>query len=163
MEIFSTSAKHELESAKAVIVTMKAQHDAEQKVYETRIQRLKARGPVDAAPPSSAPSDQRLSKELAIAKERIAFLEKAYKEKSDALKAASSSAQKSKAQQTSSKATSKAQDTPKWGFEPSDDLPRSQPYWDYRNAYSDHIAAMVAATVYFFFFFFFEGRCIHTN
>ena len=36
---------------------------------------------------------------------------------------------------------------PKWGFEPSDDLPRSQPYWDYRNAYSDHIAAMVAATV----------------
>ena len=36
---------------------------------------------------------------------------------------------------------------PKWGFEPPDDLPRSQPYWDYRNAYSDHIAAMVAATV----------------
>ena len=42
---------------------------------------------------------------------------------------------------------SNAQDVPKWGFEPPDDLPRSQPYWDYCNAYSNHIAAMVAATV----------------
>ncbi|KAF8672085.1 hypothetical protein AX14_005610 [Amanita brunnescens Koide BX004] len=146
MEILSTSAKHELESAKIVITTMKAQHDAEQKVYESRIQRLKARDPTESSL-SSAPSDQRLRNELAIAKERIAFLEKAYKEKSDALKAAGSASQKPKAQQTSSKATNKNQEVPKWGFEPPDDLPHSQPYWDYRNTYSDHIAAMVAATV----------------
>ncbi|KAF8688262.1 hypothetical protein AX14_003484 [Amanita brunnescens Koide BX004] len=146
MEILSTSAKHELESAKSVITTMKTQHDAERTVYESRIQRLKARDPSEPAS-ATVPSDQRLRKELAVAKERIAFLEKAYKEKSDALKAAGSASQKSKAQQTSSKANNKGQDTPKWGFEPPDDLPRSQPYWDYRNAYSDHIAAMVAATV----------------
>ena len=146
MEILSTSAKHELESAKSVIVTMKAQHEAEQKVYESRIQRLKARGPTESSP-SSASSNQQLRKELAVAKERVMFLEKAYKEKSDALKTAGSKSQQAKAQQALPKATSKAQDIPKWGFEPPDDLPRSQPYWDYRNAYSDHIAAMVAATV----------------
>ena len=146
MEILSTSAKHELKSAKSIITTMKVQHDAEQKVYESRIQRLKARDPKESTLPA-APSDQHLRKELAIAKERIAFLEKAYKEKSEALKAAGSVSQKPKAQQTPPKAANKNQDTPKWGFEPPDDLPRSQPYWDYRNAYSDHIAAMVAATV----------------
>ncbi|KAF8703922.1 hypothetical protein AX14_014103 [Amanita brunnescens Koide BX004] len=121
MEILSTSAKHELESAKSVITTMKAQHDAERKVYETRIQRLKAHAPTEPAPPSAS-HDQDLRKELAIAKERIAFLEKAYKEKSDALKAASSGPQKGKAQQASAKAaSSKAQDMPKWGFEPPDE------------------------------------------
>ncbi|KAF8667215.1 hypothetical protein AX14_006356 [Amanita brunnescens Koide BX004] len=146
MEILSTAAKHELESAKSIITTMKVQHEAEQKVYESRIQRLKARDPTESTP-SSVSSDQRLHKELAVTKERIAFLEKAYKEKSDALKAAGSASQKPKAQQTPSKTTGKNQDTLKWGFEPSDDHPRSQPYWDYRNAYSDHIAAMVATTV----------------
>ncbi|KAF8691093.1 hypothetical protein AX14_002806 [Amanita brunnescens Koide BX004] len=146
MEIMSTTARHELESAKLVIATMKAQHDAEQKVYEARIQRLKARDPTESVP-SSVPSDQHLRKELAVAKERIAFLEKAYKEKSDALKGAGAASQKPKNQQTPSKTSNKDQNIPKWGFEPPDDLPRSQPYWDYRNAYSDHIAAMVAATV----------------
>ncbi|KAF8730029.1 hypothetical protein AX14_005793 [Amanita brunnescens Koide BX004] len=146
MEILSTSTKHELESTKSVITTMKVQHEAEQKVYESRIQRLKAWDPTESTP-SSAPSDQHLRKELAVAKEQVAFLEKAYKEKSDALKAAGSTSQKPKAQQVPPKPTDKNRDTPKWGFEPPDDLPRSQPYWDYRNAYSDHIAAMVATTV----------------
>ena len=146
MEILSTSAKHELESAKSVIITMKSQHEAEQKVYESRIQRLKAQAPTEPSP-SSASNDQQLRKELAVAKERIAYLEKAYKEKSDALKAAGSKTQQTKGQQAQPKSTNKAQDTLKWGFEPPEDLPRSQPYWDYRNAYSDHIAAMVAATV----------------
>ena len=68
MEILSTSAKHELDSAKSAIVTMKAQHEAEQKVYESRIQRLKARSSAESAP-SSAPTDQQLHKELAVAKE----------------------------------------------------------------------------------------------
>ena len=124
----------------------KVQHEAEQKVYESRIQRLKARDPIESAS-SDAGQDARLRKELAVAKERISYLEKAYKEKSDALKSASSAQQKSKAQSAPSKTAGKGQDIPKWGFEPPDDLPRLQPYWDYRNAYSDHIAAMVAATV----------------
>ncbi|KAF8641366.1 hypothetical protein AX14_009903, partial [Amanita brunnescens Koide BX004] len=63
MEILSTSAKHELESAKSVIVKMKAQHDEERKVYKSRIQRLKARAPAES---SSSPvsNDQQLRREL---------------------------------------------------------------------------------------------------
>ncbi|KAF8641723.1 hypothetical protein AX14_009842, partial [Amanita brunnescens Koide BX004] len=120
MEILSTAAKHELESAKAIITTMKAQQIAEQKVYETRIERLKARSAVDSDP-SSKTGDEPIRKELAIAKERIAFLEKAYKEKSDALKSASSAAKKQGNQQTPPKTSDKSQGIPKWGFEPSDD------------------------------------------
>ena len=146
MEILAMSTKRELESAMSVISTMKAQQDAERKVYESRIQRLKARTPLDSNP-SEAADDTHLRKELAVAKERIAFLDKAYKEKSEALKTAKSAAQKPKTQQTQPKVADKNPNVPKWGFEPSDDLPLSQPYWDYRNAYSDHIAAMVAATV----------------
>ena len=148
MEILAMSSKRELESAMSVVSTMKAQQDAEQKVYESRIQRLKARTPMEAALATATTTDDtQLRKELAVAKERIAFLEKAYKEKSEALKAANSQAQKPKAQQTQSKTADKNPNLPKWGFEPPDNLPHSQPYWDYRNAYSDHIAAMVAATV----------------
>ena len=48
---------------------------------------------------------------------------------------------------SAAKSTPKPDNLPKWGFEPPNDLPGSQPFWDYRNVYSDHIAAMVAATV----------------
>ena len=148
LEILHTTTKHELDSTKSVITTMKVQHEAEQKVYESRIQRLKSRdlgGPTE--PGSSTIDDSGLRKELAVAKERIAFLENAYKQKSDALKNAEAAAKKPKAQQAPPKAANKGTDLPKWGFKPPDDLPHSQPYWDYRNAYSDHIAAMVTATV----------------
>ncbi|KAF8672558.1 hypothetical protein AX14_005543, partial [Amanita brunnescens Koide BX004] len=138
-----TSAKRELESAMSVISTMKVQQDAERKVYESRIQRLKARTPMESKEPAT--EDSALRKELAVAKERIAFLEKAYKQKSEALKAAEAVAQKPKEQPK--RAANKGPELPKWGFEPPENLPNSQPYWDYRNAYSDHIAAMVAATV----------------
>ena len=147
LEILHTTVKHELESAKSIITTMKVQHESEQKVYESRIQRLKSRDVGDSAQSGTSAEASDLRKELAIAKERVMYLEKAYKQKSDALKAAEAASQKPKAQQASAKVTSKGPDLPKWGFEPPDDLPRSQPYWDYRNAYSDHIAAMVAATV----------------
>ena len=145
MEILATSAKRELESAMSVISTMKVQQDAERKVYESRIQRLKARTPTESKEPAAG--DPTLHKELAVAKERVTYLEKAYKQKSDALKAVESTAHKPKTQAQPQKTANKGPELPKWGFEPADDLPRSQPYWDYRNAYSDHIAAMVAATV----------------
>ncbi|KAF8661657.1 hypothetical protein AX14_007196 [Amanita brunnescens Koide BX004] len=141
LEIAHMSLKAELEAAKAVIVTMKTHQESEQKVYESQIKRLKAR--MDENPSTGSDST---SKELAVAKERIAFLEKAYKEKSDALKKAGQSPKDPGPGPNAAKSTAKP-DTPKWGFEPPDDLPRLQPYWDYRNAYSDHIAAMVAATV----------------
>ncbi|KAF8645427.1 hypothetical protein AX14_009235 [Amanita brunnescens Koide BX004] len=147
LEILHTTVKHELESVKSVITTMKVQQESEQKVYESRIQRLKSCDASESAQPVTSSEDSNLRKELAIAKERVAFLEKAYKQKSDALKVAEAASQKTKAQQAPSKTASKGPGVPKWGFEPPDDLPNSQPYWDYRNAYSDHIAAMVAATV----------------
>ncbi|KAF8649549.1 hypothetical protein AX14_008672, partial [Amanita brunnescens Koide BX004] len=45
---------------------------------------------------------------------------------------------------TASKKTNK---TVRWGFEPNDDTPASQPFWDHTNEYSKYIASMVAATV----------------
>ena len=136
------SLKAELEAAKAVIETMKTHQEGKQKVYEARIKRLQARMGENAA----AGSDN-VPKELAVAKERIAFLEKAYKDKSEALKKAGQSPKRPGPAPSTAKSTPKPDHPPKWGFEPPDDLPRLQPYWDYRNAYSDHIAAMVAATV----------------
>ena len=141
LEIAHMSLKAELEASKAVIMTMKTHQEGEQRVYESRIKRLKAR--MDENP--SAGSDG-VPKELAVARERIAFLEKAYKEKSEALKKATQSPKKPSPAPNTAKPATKP-DLPKWGFEPPDDLPKSQPYWDYRNAYSDHIATMVAATV----------------
>ena len=95
-----------------------------------------------------AKAESDATRELALARERISYLEKAYKDKSDALK-------KAKAVQNNpigtppktSKTAPKPGNLPKWGFEPDDDVLGSQPFWDYRNTYSDHIAAMVAATV----------------
>ncbi|KAF8623879.1 hypothetical protein AX14_011887 [Amanita brunnescens Koide BX004] len=143
---------------------MKVQQESEQKVYESRIQRLKSRDVGNSAQSGTPAEASDLRKELAIAKERVTYLEKAYKQKSDALKAAEAASQKPKAQQASAKTANKGPDLPKWGFEPPDDLPHSQPYWDYRNAYSDHIAAMVTATVsaiphipLAIFFFFLKG------
>ena len=142
LEIAHMSLKAKLEAAKAVIETMKVHQEGEQKVYESRINRLKAR-----AGESATTGSDNASKELAVAKERIAFLEKAYKDKSEALKSASQSPKKPGPSPNAAKSTPKTDNLPKWGFEPPDGLPRSQPFWDYRNAYSDHIVAMVAATV----------------
>ncbi|KAF8709761.1 hypothetical protein AX14_013475 [Amanita brunnescens Koide BX004] len=142
LELLHLSAKAELEASKSVITTMKVQHDAEQKVYESRIQCLKSRASTDGADVNSS-----ISRELAIAKERIAFLEKAYKEKSETLKRASQEKKKLTSPNPPKQTAGKTSNAPKWGFEPPDDLPMSQPYWDYRNAYSDHIAAMVTAMV----------------
>ncbi|KAF8636813.1 hypothetical protein AX14_010383, partial [Amanita brunnescens Koide BX004] len=142
LEIAHMSLKAKLEAAKAVIETMKTHQEGEQKVYEARIKRLQAQ----MGEGTTAGSDN-ASKELAVAKERVAFLEKAYKDKSEALKKASQSPKRPGAGPSLAKTTPKPDNPLKWGFEPPDDLPRSQPYWDYRNAYSDHITTMVAATV----------------
>ncbi|KAF8668067.1 hypothetical protein AX14_006242 [Amanita brunnescens Koide BX004] len=142
LEISHMSLKAELEAAKAVITTMKVHQEGEQKVYEARINRWKARGSGN-----ETKVDSDATRELTLARECIAFLEKAYKEKSEALKKANQDLKKPPVLSTRPKTTTKPSDLPKWGFEPPDDAPRSQPYWDYCNAYSDHIAAMVAATV----------------
>ena len=44
-------------------------------------------------------------------------------------------------------AQAKVNKSVRWGFEPSDDAPASQPFWDHTNEYSKYIASMIAATV----------------
>ena len=44
-------------------------------------------------------------------------------------------------------AQTKVNKSVRWGFEPSDDAPASQPFWDHTNEYSKYIASMIAATV----------------
>ncbi|KAF8679375.1 hypothetical protein AX14_004557 [Amanita brunnescens Koide BX004] len=85
--------------------------------------------------------------EQKVYESRIKHLQARQLGQSEALKKAGQSPKKPGPTPGSTKSTPKPDQLPKWGFEPPDDLPRSQPYWDYRNAYSDHIAAMVAATV----------------
>ncbi|KAF8666036.1 hypothetical protein AX14_006554 [Amanita brunnescens Koide BX004] len=60
LEILHTTVKHELESAKAVIATMKVQQESEQKVYESRIQCLKSRDANELAQPRAAADDSHL-------------------------------------------------------------------------------------------------------
>lgn len=61
LELLHLSAKAELEASKSVIKTMKVQQDAEQKVYKSRIQRLKSRASMDGADINSS-----ISRELAF-------------------------------------------------------------------------------------------------
>ena len=83
LEIAHMSTKAELEAAKSVITTMKVHQEGKQKVYEARIKCLQARRSGDGAR-----TDSDAARELALAKERISYLEKAYKDKSETLKRA---------------------------------------------------------------------------
>ena len=51
------------------------------------------------------------------------------------------------AKTTSAKPSAQPAKMVRWGFEPSDNLSGSQPFWDHSNEYSKYIASMVAATV----------------
>ena len=101
---------------------------------------------------------------VALANERAGIAEEEYRKQSAELKLAHKELATLKAKQgdkvkpkdnISGDSTKSAQDTgPKktnktvrWGFEPSDDIPTSQPFWDHTNEYSKYIASMVAATV----------------
>ncbi|KAF8678990.1 hypothetical protein AX14_004613, partial [Amanita brunnescens Koide BX004] len=89
------------------------------------------------------------------ANERAGIAEEEYRKKSAALKSALKEIATLKATKTTApkpittdtKTPSKPEKTVRWGFEPSDDTPASQPFWDHSNEYSKYIASMVAATV----------------
>ncbi|KAF8700303.1 hypothetical protein AX14_000779 [Amanita brunnescens Koide BX004] len=112
------------------------------------------------------PSDEaELRSLVALANECAGIAEEEYRKKSAELKLAHKelAALKSKQAQSAApdpqtkstnsspankpKTTTKPAKTVRWGFEPSDDAPLSQPFWDHSNEYSKYIASMVAATV----------------
>ncbi|KAF8660725.1 hypothetical protein AX14_007345 [Amanita brunnescens Koide BX004] len=98
------------------------------------------------------------------ANERAGIAEEEYRKKSAELKTALKEVSALKAQvasnssqPTTAATASRPKRIPKpvadstkavhWSFEPTDDAPLSQPFWDHSNEYSKYIASMVAATV----------------
>ncbi|KAF8694319.1 hypothetical protein AX14_002087 [Amanita brunnescens Koide BX004] len=95
------------------------------------------------------------------ANERAGIAEEEYRKKSTELKAALKEIESLKSKLTAGNKSSSATDKPapsskpaagpnktvRWSFEPNDDTPNSQPFWDHSNEYSKYIASMVAATV----------------
>ena len=164
-DVLRVGMKGELDTAKAVIESVRKTMNAEKATFEKQLARA-ARGASNTAPSSGDGSayQKQLESQLAAATKQIAYLDKAYKEKSASLKDAlasqptSSSDNKQpkppsassipKSPKAASKGTPKktSKELPKWGFEPGSDQ-GSQPFWDHNNKFSEYIAAMVSATV----------------
>ena len=97
------------------------------------------------------------------ANERAGIAEEEYRKKSAELKSTLKELAELKAKQAkpqkavpttspapsakSGKGVPSSSKTVRWSFEPNDDTPASQPFWDHSNEYSKYIASMVAATV----------------
>ncbi|KAF8708936.1 hypothetical protein AX14_013500 [Amanita brunnescens Koide BX004] len=164
-DVLQISIKGELETAKAVIESMRKSMNAEKQAFEKQLARATRAAP--ASGPGSGNGSayqQQLESQLAAATKQIAYLDKAYKDKSASLKDALASQSTPSASSTppkpatassgakSPKSTPKStpkktsKELPKWGFEPSAEQ-GSQPYWDHQNKFSEYIAAMVSATV----------------
>ncbi|KAF8686041.1 hypothetical protein AX14_003976, partial [Amanita brunnescens Koide BX004] len=164
-DILRVGMKGELDTARAVIESMRKSMDAEKATFQKQLAHA-AHGVSTAAPSTGDGSayQQQLESQLAAATKQIAYLDKAYKDKSASLKDAlasqatpstdnrqpksSNAANSSKSPKVASKGTPKkaSKDLPKWGFEPGAEQ-GSQPYWDHNNKFSEYIAAMVSATV----------------
>ncbi|KAF8633620.1 hypothetical protein AX14_010724, partial [Amanita brunnescens Koide BX004] len=164
-DVLRVGMKGELDTAKAVIESIRKTMNAEKATFEKQLARATRGGP--AAPPSSGDGSayqKQLESQLAAATKQIAYLDKAYKEKSASLKDAlasqdspssgskqpkpSNASSTPKSPKAASKGTPKkaSKELPRWGFEPGSDQ-GSQPFWDHNNKFSEYIAAMVSATV----------------
>ena len=164
-DVLRVGMKGELDTAKAVIESMRKTMNAEKATFEKQLARA-TRGAPSAGPSLGEGSayQKQLESQLAAATKQIAYLDKAYKDKSASLKDAlasqvtpssndklpkpSNSTSVPKSPKTTSKGTPKkaSKDLPKWGFEPGTEQ-GSQPFWDHNNKFSEYIAAMVSATV----------------
>ena len=157
-DVLRVGMKGELDTAKAVIESIRKTMNAEKATFEKQLARA-ARGTSSTitAPTSGDGSayQKQLESQLAAATKQIAYLDKAYKDKSASLKDALASQatpaadnKQPKSPKAPAKGTPKkaSKELPKWGFEPGSDQ-GSQPFWDHNNKFSDYIAAMVSATV----------------
>ena len=164
-DILKIGMKGELNTAKAVIESMRKSMDTEKVTFEKQLARAMHGAPTTAPSSGDASAYQlQLESQLAAATKQIAYLDKAYKDKSASLKDAlasqatpsSSNKQPKPASTTTGTRSPKStprntpkktpKELPKWGFEPGTDQ-GSQPYWDHNNKFSEYIAAMVSATV----------------
>ena len=166
-DVLRVGMKGELDTAKAVIESIRKTMNAEKATYEKQLARAARGAPAPFAAPSSGDGSayqKQLESQLAAATKQISYLDKAYKEKSASLKDAlasqatpvadskqpksSNASGTPKSPKTASRGTPKktSKELPKWGFEPGSEQ-GSQPFWDHNNKFSEYIAAMVSATV----------------
>ena len=154
-----TALKQQLQDTTTLFETAQAERRHDQLDFKDRVVAFKAHISELNAKLNMLPSGEaELRSVAALANERAGIAEEEYRKKSAELKAAQKEIASLKSNldkqlkpssnaRTKKATTTKPAKTVRWGFEPSDDAPLSQPFWDHSNEYSKYIASMVAATV----------------
>ncbi|KAF8723940.1 hypothetical protein AX14_008983 [Amanita brunnescens Koide BX004] len=154
-----TALKQQLHDATLLFETAREARSNDQKDFDERAYSFKKHISELNSRLSLLPSGEADLRALVTdANERAGIAEEEYRKKSTELKAALKELDslKSKAKQSNDKPKQVNKPTPppsssskavRWSFEPKDDMPLSQPFWDHSNEYSKYIASMVAATV----------------
>ena len=155
-----TSLKQELQNATSLFETTREARRHDQEDFDERTTSFKKHISELNAKLNLLPAGEaELRSLVADANERAGIAEEEYRKKSAELKIAHKEITALKTKQamqaksttstepTRAKPSAKTTKTVRWGFEPSDDAPSSQPFWDHSNEYSRYIASMVTATV----------------
>ena len=165
------SLKQQLQDATSLFETACAERRHDQQDFDERVVAFKAHISELNAKLNMLPAGEAELRSLTtLANERAGIAEEEYRKKSAQLKLAQKELVALKAnlaadepktgdleskQSPATKVTNSKKERPptppskkvRWGFEPTDDAPLSQPFWDHSNEYSKYIASMVAATV----------------
>ncbi|KAF8712416.1 hypothetical protein AX14_013120 [Amanita brunnescens Koide BX004] len=164
----ATSLKQELQNATSLFETTREARWHDQEDFDERTMSFKKHIAELNAKLNLLPAGEaELRSLVSDANERAGIAEEEYRKKSAELKLAHKEIAALKTKQaklakpmvtadagpvqtpmtTGAKPSPKQEKTVRWGFEPSDNAPASQPFWDHSNEYSKYIASMVAATV----------------
>ena len=165
-ERLATSLKQELQNTTSLFETTREARRHDQEDFGERTMSFKKHIAELNAKLNLLPAGEaELRSLVADANERAGIAEEEYRKKSAELKLAHKEIAALKVKQarptkpmattepvktpttTEVKPPPKQEKTVRWGFEPSDNAPASQPFWDHSNEYSKYIASMVAATV----------------
>ena len=160
-----TTLKKQLQDATTLFETSREARRHDQEDFDERTASFKKHIVELNAKLNLLPSGEaELRSLVADANERAGIAEEEYRKKSAELKLANKEISDLKAKLLKSSTTEvkrakaegpdpakslkkESSKTVRWGFEPSDDAPASQPFWDHTNEYSKYIASMVTATV----------------
>ncbi|KAF8683161.1 hypothetical protein AX14_004194 [Amanita brunnescens Koide BX004] len=159
-EWLATSLKQELQNATSLFETTREARRHDQEDFDERTMSFKKHIAELNAKLNLLPTGEAELRSLAAdANERAGIAEEEYRKKSTELKLAHKEIATLKVKQAKptkpttttepvkTKPPAKAAKAVHWSFEPTDDIPLSQPFWDHSNEYSKYIASMVAATV----------------
>ena len=160
------SLKQELQNATSLFETTREARRHDQEDFNERITSFKQHIAELNAKLNLLPAGEAELRSLVTdANERAGIAEEEYRKKSAELKLAHKEITDLRAKQSKLVTTAESRATPssnpsgktkpptkaakavRWSFEPDDDVPASQPFWDHSNEYSKYIASMVAATV----------------